>query len=111
MYRRTNYTLFPAFVAAAVAATEQSFLPEKNAQIREHGIRHFCFNPEQPSAPAWSKGGKGWVRGIKLIIKKWGSKADHAFFPAISLSFFYESQGKDFSSTSLQGAEGGVISN
>ncbi len=26
MYRRTNYTLFPAFVAAAVAATDQAFL-------------------------------------------------------------------------------------
>jgi hypothetical protein len=25
MYRRTNYTLFPAFVAAAVAATDQQY--------------------------------------------------------------------------------------
>ncbi len=51
----------------------------KNSQIRKNGIRHFCFNPEQPSAPAWSKGGEGWARGIKLNKKKWGSTADYAF--------------------------------
>ncbi len=66
----------------------------KNSHIREHGIRHFCFNPEQPSTQAWSKGGEGWVRGIiKLNKKQWGSTADYAFFSAISLSLFYDSQG------------------